>query len=583
MKAFINLLTCFLLMISCQLNAQKNQSNSETEKLKNDFKKFINKKMKSEKVVGLSVALLIDNELVLDEGFGFSDKSNGVRASKNTKYPIGSVSKIVTSTAILKLYSDGIIDIDKPYTDYVKDFSMKSHFSSSNSFTIRHLLAHYAGIPRLRVKGFMKKKPVALEDILINSKDDYLIAPPGKVYQYSDWGVDLLSLLVERVTKTKYEEYVVNNIFKPLGMTHSNFGPTKSTKGYIDGKEVKTYDYSFSGSDGVLSTASDMLKLTQLYINDPKISGSSFLKPDIIKEALTKQYVDATLAYDRGIGLMWNLTELSNGDTRVAKGGIHEPYYTYILFLKDFKSAIVICSNSNSSSSIHSKIWGKLYSHLGKKNNFKNSHFPLRKRKKLKKVTLTNEEFQKLEGTYSTNEGILNFKRNGKKFDVTLGGQKGLGIPYSNNLIKLYVKKLGMKFHAMDVFWNDVNGEIVVGEQRESGNRFIFGSKIVEQPIPSTWKAAVGTYVVSNYDENDYKTFNKIKLFINSKGILEINGKVEYPSIIKFQLGLSTISDEMAIIPGYNFDFFGGETVKLKKINNKFILTLSGYNFEKLN
>jgi hypothetical protein len=135
----------------------------------------------------------------------------------------------------------------------------------------------------------------------------------------------------------------------------------------------------------------------------------------------------------------------------------------------------------------------------------------------------------------------------------------------------------------MDVFWDNINGEMVIGEQYESGNRFTFGSKIVEKPIPPTWKEAVGTYVVSNYDENDYKTFNEIKLFINSMGVLEISGSIKFPSNIEFQLGLSPISDEMAIIPGYNFDFFGGETVKLKKINNKFMITLSGYNFDKLN
>jgi hypothetical protein len=65
-------------------------------------------------------------------------------------------------------------------------------------------------------------------------------------------------------------------------------------------------------------------------------------------------------------------------------------------------------------------------------------------------------------------------------------------------------------------------------------------------------------------------------------GVLEISGSVEFPSNTEFQLGLSPISDDMAIIPGYNFDFFGGETIKLKEMNNKIMITLSGYNFEKL-
>lgn len=60
-----------------------------------------------------------------------------------------------------------------------------------------------------------------LENLLLNSKDEYLISPVGRVYQYSDWGVDLLSLLVERVSGVSYEECVENNIFKPLQMVYA--------------------------------------------------------------------------------------------------------------------------------------------------------------------------------------------------------------------------------------------------------------------------------------------------------------------------------------------------------------------------
>lgn len=197
---------------------------------------------------------------------------------------------------------------------------------------------------------------------------------------------------------------------------------------------------------------------------------------------------------------------------------------------------------------------------------------------------LTNEEFKMVEGSYSTKMGILNFERNGKKFKVNLSleNQEGIGIPYEDGLIKLYVKKLGVKIHAMDIFWDDVNGEIIIGEQYATGERVVIGAKIEKRPIPANWKQAIGTYNVTNYNENDYKTFDTIKLSINSKGILEIMGKVEFPNTATFQLGLSPLSDEIAIIPGYNFDFFGGETVRLQKNDSIFTLKLSGYIFKKV-
>lgn len=573
-----------LLLFSFQFQAQNSQANIETEEFKKNLEELVVKKMKQYNVIGLNIAIEIENQLIVDKGFGFSDKSINKKTTNTSEYPIGSVSKIVTSTAVLKLHSDGLIDLDEPYIRYVPDFLINSRFDNKNPFTIRHLLSHYAGLPRLLGKGYMKKEPVPLEQILLDSKEEYLIAPPGKAYQYSDWGVDLLSLLVERVSGMSYEEYVEKSIFNPLKMNHSYFGPSNLAKGYVKGKEIETYRYSFSGSDGVVSTASDLLKLTQLYTAKGNVLGEQFLKEKIVDQALEKQFIDAPLAYDHDIGLMWEVRDLNNGNTRVKKAGIHEPFYTYIFFIPEYSASIVICSNSNSSSVIHWEIWAMLYSFLGKKYDFMDNQGSTKKRTGSKKSMLTNEEFKMVEGSYSTKMGILNFERNGKKFKVNLSleNQEGIGIPYEDGLIKLYVKKLGVKIHAMDIFWDDVNGEIIIGEQYATGERVVIGAKIEKRPIPANWKQAIGTYNVTNYNENDYKTFDTIKLSINSKGILEIMGKVEFPNTATFQLGLSPLSDEIAIIPGYNFDFFGGETVRLQKNDSIFTLKLSGYIFKKV-
>ena len=583
MRPYPTIFLFFFLMFSYSSNSQDNFSVKELEIFKKKFKKHVVKKMKKYNITGLSIAIEIDNKLVLNDGFGFSDRSKNIKATKDTEYPIGSVSKIITSTTILKLYSDGLIDIDKPYTYYVKDFSMKSHFNSSNDFTVRHLLSHYAGLPRLLAKGFMKKEPEPLDHLLKNSKEEYLIAAPGKVYQYSDWGVDLLALLVERVSGMTYEKYVEKHIFKPLKMSHSYFGPVKHTKGYNNGKEFKTYEYSYSGSDGVVSSASDMLKIIKLYTNNGLFEKNQFLISQIANEAIKKQFIDAELAYDTEVGLMWDVRYLKNGNTRIKKAGVHEPFYSYIFSIPELGASIVICSNSNSNSSIHWDSWSELFGFLGRKHNFPNNQSVKKKRQNNKRVTLTDEQFKMLEGSYSTAMGILNFKRNGKIFDVNLKleNKKGVGIPYNDGLIKLYLRVLGVKIHAMDVFWKEVDNEIILGEQHKSGTRNVRGAKIESKKIPELWQKAIGIYKVANYDKNDYKTFDTIQLFINSDDILELRGSVQYPRKMNIQLGLSPISDELAIIPGYNFDFFGGETIKLIKTKGDYFLIASGYKFKR--
>ena len=575
---------CFLLLIITKSTiAQNNPSKESINNFSQSFTKFVNKEMRKNDVTGLNVSMSIGDKEILTKGFGFSDKEQQIKTKADQTYPIGSVSKVITSTTILKLYSDGSIDIDKPYQSYVPDFSINRHHHEHLNFTIRHLLSHYAGLPRLKTKSYLKKNHELLEHILKMRKEEFAIAKPGYVYQYSDFGVDLLALLVERVTGQSYETYVTEHIFKPLGMMNSYFGPVKSGKGYIKGEEIKTYSYSGPGSDGVSSSPSDLLKITQLYYNEGKFEDSVFIKPDIIQEAISKQYIDAPMSYDMSVGFMWDIRELK-GFKRVKKAGVHEPYYSYVFFIPEYKAAIAICSNSNSSSSIHWTLWSKFFSFLSKEFGFQNDQSPIKKRDNLKKTNLTEEEWKKVEGTYNTNIGILDLKRDNHIFKVEMSseGKKGIGIPYSGNLIKLYVKLGFVKVHAMDIFWDEVDGEMIIGEQYKSGNRKIFGSKIIRNPIPDSWKQAIGKYKVTNYNENNYKTIDEIELTINKYGTLEINAKVIYPNKFNIQMGVLVKSDTIGIMPGYNFDFLGGETVLLHKNGSKTELLVSGYTLQRI-
>lgn len=581
MKVYKKIIACSLIMFFA---VHVQSQSSDMENFKESFKSFVSSKMKKHDVVGASVSVMIDNEIVVNEGFGFSDKAQGIKANQHTEYPIGSVSKIVTSTAVLKLYSDGLIDIDKPYLEYVPDFKMKSHFQDPPTFTVRHLLAHYAGLPRLKVKNFLKKVYEPVDSILSYSKDEYFIAPAGKAYQYSDWGVDLLSLLVQRVSGVSFEDYVKTKIFKPLGMEHSYFGKNPATKGYMDFKEVKTYSFSYAGSDGVISTPADLSKLCSVYFKSSTFAENAFLKQEVIADAMTPQFTQASLGYDTKTGLMWDIRPL-RGFKRVKKAGIHEPFYSYIFFIPEYNSSVVVCSNSNSSSRLHWDSWSKAFDFISKKLKFDRSQSPIKRRQNAKKVKLPKEQMRKLEGVYNTGIGMLKLQANGEKFDAELmsDGLKGSGVPYSDNLIKLYVKKLGINVNAMNIFWDEVDNEIVVGEQFKSGRRLVGGAKIGSVDIPESWKNAVGVYEVSNYGVNEYKTVESITISINQSGILQLNVNVGYPSKMDFALGLRPISNKMAIIPGYNFDFFAGETIQLLNGNGSPELKFSGYRLKKKN
>ena len=542
--------------------------------------KFISKQLKKKDVTGLSVALMIDGELVLSKGYGYANKEENIPAAESTPYAIGSISKIVTSTAILKLYNDGLIDIDEPYVKYVPDFVMKQHFVEDTPFTIRHLLSHFAGLPRLHAKAFMTKDERPLSRILDISRDNYKIAKPGVVKQYSDWGTDLLGILVEKVTNQKLQDYVKENVFKPLGMQRSTYGDL-TTKSYVNGIPTPTYEYSYASSDGVNASAIDIMKLGQVYLNQGKSDNGIFISPRIAKDALTPQFTDATLNFGNDQGLMWDIRKLKRY-TRISKGGIHEPFYSMLYVVPEFNMTLAICSNSNSSGSIHYEIYAEVISYLKK---IKDDQATGVKYPEMVPEALSESNMSKLEGTYSTDEGIVDIKRDKDKFKITFDsqGKTLIGTPYANKTLRIKAKLLGLiPIHVMDIFWDEVNGEIVVGEQYSYGRRSLGGVKMIKRPIPSSWTEAIGKYVISNRGSNEYTHFEEVELVMNKYGLLELRGNVIYPGEFKLKIPLSPISENQSIVPGYSFEFFAGETIELSEHNGKQTITLSGYKMTKI-
>ena len=542
--------------------------------------KFISKQLRRQKVTGLSVALMIDENLVLSKGYGYSNKEESITANENTLYAIGSISKIVTSTAVLKLYNDGLIDIDELYTKYVPEFTMKQHFGEEAQFTIRHLLSHFAGLPRLHAKAFMTKDERPLSRLLDISQENYKISKPGVVKQYSDWGTDLLGILVEKVTQQKFQDFVNSNLFEPLEMKNSGYGIPK-TQSYVKGSPTPTYEHSYPSSDGVKATALDVMNLGQMYLNEGEFNGKPFLSQIISKEAFSPQFTDASLNFGNDQGFMWDIRRYKNY-TRISKGGIHEPFFSMLYVIPEFNMTLAICSNSNSSGSIHNEIYSKVLDYLRKVKEGQPTGLV---NAKMVPEALSESNMQKLVGTYSTDDGIVDIKRNKDKFKVTFDaqGKTVIGIPYANKTMRIKIKLLGLiPIHVMDIFWDEVNGEIVVGEQYSNGRRSLGGIKMVKKPIPENWTKAIGKYKLSNRDSKAYTSLEEIELVMNKYGFLELRGNAIYPRKFKIKLPLNPISQNLSTVPGYSFELFAGETIELSEINGKSVITFSGYQMTKM-
>ncbi len=245
-------------------------------------------------IPGMSVAIVEDNKLVWSRGFGLADVENDVPATPQTVYRIGSVSKMITATAVMQLVQSGRISLRASVRDYVPELPDKGE-----TITVRHVLAHLSGIRHFRTAGeFLNREPYArLVDTLAVFKDDPLVARPGERYVYSTWAYNLLGLVVERVSGEPYGDYLAKQVFEPVGMTATGLDDVRAViphraRGYARTPEEVLLNSPYIDlsvrypGDGIVSTAEDLARFAAAF-NAGKILEQS------VRQVMTTEHRNA--------------------------------------------------------------------------------------------------------------------------------------------------------------------------------------------------------------------------------------------------------------------------------------------------
>ncbi|MEC7752939.1 MULTISPECIES: serine hydrolase domain-containing protein [Roseivirga] len=218
---------------------------------------MVNRVMRNLRIEGATVALVKDERLVYAKGFGYADKENKVKVEPYHRFRIGSVSKLITAIAVLKLVDEGKLSLD----DYV--FGEKGilkgkpydKIQNRNVYQIKvkHLLNHTGGwslitygdpmfIPHKIHKMDKVSYPIEFDDVVRFVLTRHLPYRPGTRFDYSNFGYCLLGRVIEEVTGDDYEEWVIDHILEPNGIKNmaiaGNFEKDRKKN------EVKYYDYS---------------------------------------------------------------------------------------------------------------------------------------------------------------------------------------------------------------------------------------------------------------------------------------------------------------------------------------------------
>jgi D-alanyl-D-alanine carboxypeptidase len=317
----------------------------------------VNDRLQQYNVHGASVAVVLPNDTLHRICAGFSHDS--VAMVPHMLFAVGSITKNLVATLILRLAEDGVLSLEDPLRRWLPPIP---HIDSS--ITIRQMLNHTSGI-------FMFWENQKLWDDLIKYRDSaftpevvltYLKEPhfaPGKGFRYSNTNYLLLAMIAARATHSTLSAEFRKRFWGPLGLKNTylsmeeqipqdrlahiwgdNFEKNGSTRDitYLPRASHESITY---GSGGVFATAEDLA-----------IWCKSLFDGKILRAISLMQMLDFNLAAAStwcegyGLGVFLFKKSITNGETVYGHGGGNIGTSAYMAYLPDYQASIVVMINS---------------------------------------------------------------------------------------------------------------------------------------------------------------------------------------------------------------------------------------------
>jgi CubicO group peptidase (beta-lactamase class C family)/uncharacterized membrane protein len=242
--------------------------------------------LKQTDIAGATISVVKDGKLLFAKGYGYADvqKKQSVSAQETLFRP-GSISKLFTWTAVMQLFEQGKLDLDRDVNDYL-DFKIPDAFGKP--ITLKNIMTHTPGFEEQIKDLFTTSGTPNLGDYL-KTHIPARVYPPGIVPAYSNYATALAGYIVERVSGRSFEEYITENIFKPLNMTHSTFSqplptalsPTMSAGYRLGSDSSQAFEVINPFPAGSLSSsAADMAQFMMAHLQDGQLGEARILKPE---------------------------------------------------------------------------------------------------------------------------------------------------------------------------------------------------------------------------------------------------------------------------------------------------------------
>ncbi|MEV0244975.1 serine hydrolase domain-containing protein [Nocardia sp. NPDC050712] len=282
---------------------------------------------------------------------GVTSVENPLPVDENTLFQLGSITKPLTATVIMRLVTDGVLDLDAPVRRYLPEFVLAEERAAAR-ITLAQLLNHTSGLDWSIIND-TGEGDGALADFVATLAELPLIGAPGERASYSQAGFNVLGRLIEKVTGQTYEQAVTSIILAPLGLANTVFTEREAmTRRFAVGHDI--------GADGTLSVAhpwkptrannpgggvassvSDQLRWARFHLGD----GAPILPAGTVRRMQDPTVALRGSSLGDAFGTCWFLREIDGVQT-VGHGGSSIGQFGELLLVPDRDFALIVVANA---------------------------------------------------------------------------------------------------------------------------------------------------------------------------------------------------------------------------------------------
>ena len=315
-----------------------------------------------------------DDELA-EAAFGVLNKETGVEVTTDTLFQIGSITKVWTTTVVMQLVDEGLLDLEAPVAEVLPELRLADP-DVTKQVTMRHLLTHTSGIDgdvftdTGRGDDCVEKYVASLEEVAQNH-------PLGATWSYCNSGFVLAGLVIEKLTGGTWDRAVRDRIFRPLGLEHTITLPEeallhRAAAGHVSegtGEPSRAPVWALARSLGpagvISSTAADLLGFARMHLTGGAGPDGTRLLGASSAAAMTQMQAELPDKYS--LGDSWGIGWIRfgwNGRRLIGHDGNTIGQSAFLRLLPDEGLAVALLTNGGSAQDLYQDLYREIFAEL---------------------------------------------------------------------------------------------------------------------------------------------------------------------------------------------------------------------------